>query len=115
MSEPDGVAAVAVVLTTLATVEQAEALARQLVEERLIACGNLVPGLTSLYRWDGAVACEAEVLLMMKTPTARVEQLFERVAQLHPYELPELVALPVDAVSAAYGRWVQNETNQGIA
>ena len=107
---PDEAWGVALVVTTLATRE--DALARQLVEERLIACGNLLPELMSVYRWEGRVHEEAEVLLLMKTTWPMVPKLFARVGEIHPYEVPELVALRPDQVAQAYGRWVQHETTE---
>lgn len=102
----------ALVLTTVADLEAGERLVRQLVEERLAACGNLVPGLVSIYRWGGEIAREGELLVLLKTRASGVSALFRRVEQLHPYEVPELVALPVDAVAEAYGRWVRQETTE---
>lgn len=102
----------ALVLTTAPDAETAAALARALVEERLIACGNLLPGLRSVFRWQGAVQEEAEVLLLMKTARPNVERVFRRVAELHPYEVPELVMLSADAVSDAYCRWVRRESTE---
>jgi periplasmic divalent cation tolerance protein len=101
-----------VVVTTLDGRAVAERLVHQLIEEQLIACGNLIPGMTSLYRWKGAVERATEVLVLLKTPRAKLEQLFRRVAELHPYELPELVVLSVEAVSHAYAGWVRQETNE---
>lgn len=80
-----------------------------LVEERLVACGNIVPGLTSIYRWRGDIANEAETLALLKTSRERLESLFERAAELHPYEVPELVALPAEKVSQAYCDWILQE------
>ena len=97
------------VLTTLPDREAAERLVRQLVEERLVACGNLIPGLQSIYRWKGEVASEAEVLVLLKTSRGRVDRLFERAAELHPYEVPELVAVTAAEVSRAYCQWVLEE------
>ena len=99
-----------VVLTTVPDRETGERLVRALVDERLVACGSLVPGLTSIYRWEGRVETSSELLVLLKTPAERIAELFERVAELHPYELPELVALPARAVSEAYSRWVRDET-----
>lgn len=97
-------------ITTAPDAQVADRLVSQLVDERLIACGNLVPGLTSIYRWQGAVERAGEVMVLMKTPSSLVERLFSRIGELHPYEVPELVALPAAAVSSAYCRWVQQET-----
>ncbi|MBW3629270.1 MAG: divalent-cation tolerance protein CutA [Gemmatimonadetes bacterium] len=103
---------VVLVLTTVPDRETGERLAGTLVDERRVACGNLVDGVTSIYRWQGGVENERELLLLLKTRRELVPGLFERVAQLHPYDVPELVALPVDAVSNAYSRWVRDETTE---
>jgi periplasmic divalent cation tolerance protein len=89
--------------------EQAAALARTVVEERLAACGNLLPGLRSIYRWEGVVHEEGEVLLLLKTTRARLAALRDRVLALHPYQVPEVLALPVEEGSAAYLAWVAGE------
>ncbi len=99
----------ALVLSTVPDTAVAERIARQLVEERLIACANLVPGLTSVYRWEGAVNAEPEVLLLMKTPRAALERLARRLPELHPYQVPELIVLPVEAGLDAYCSWVAAE------
>lgn len=101
-----------VVLTTTPDVASAERIGRALVEERLIACANLVPGLTSIYRWEGEVRAEGEVMLLMKTTADRLAQLERRLPELHPYDVPELVALPVSGALEAYGGWVMSETAQ---
>lgn len=100
----------ALCLTTVPDAETGERLATRLVEERLIACANLVPGLTSIYRWRGAVERESELLMLMKTPARLLERLEERLGELHPYETPEFLALPVEAGAEAYCRWVMQET-----
>lgn len=99
-----------VVLVTVPTPERAAEIARALVEERLAACGNVVPGLRSIYRWEGKVQEDAEALLLLKTTRARFEALRERVLALHPYDVPEVVALPVEAGSAPYLAWIASET-----
>ena len=98
------------VLSTVGDRESAEQLGRSLVEERLIACANLLPGLHSIYRWEGAIQSEGEVLLVMKTNGAAVERLVARVEELHPYDVPEVVCLPAAQVADAYRRWVLTET-----
>jgi periplasmic divalent cation tolerance protein len=105
-------AGIVFVVTTLDDGDAAERLVQRLVEEGLIACGNLMPGITSIYRWKGVVERATEILVLMKTREALVEALFARAAELHPYELPELVALPVHTVSHAYSAWVRQETNE---
>jgi periplasmic divalent cation tolerance protein len=99
-----------VVLVTTPTAERAAEIARAVVEERLAACGNVVPGLRSIYRWQGAVHDEAEALLVLKTTRARFEALRDRVLALHPYEVPEVIALPIEAGSAPYLAWISRET-----
>lgn len=102
---------VRVVFVTAPDVEAAAALVRSLVTERLAACGNLVPGITSIYRWEGEVHEDPEVLLILKTSEAQVEALVRRVAELHPYDVPEVLALPVDQGLPAYLSWVGSETS----
>jgi periplasmic divalent cation tolerance protein len=99
-----------VVLVTAPTAEKAAEIARAVVEERLAACGNVVPGLRSIYRWEGRVQEDAEALLVLKTTRARFEALRDRVLALHPYEVPEVIALPVAAGSARYLAWIGAET-----
>lgn len=99
-----------VVLVTTPSPERAAEIARTLVEERLAACGNVVPGLRSIYRWEGKVQDDAEALLLLKTTRARFDALRDRVLALHPYEVPEVIALPVEAGSARYLAWIADET-----
>jgi periplasmic divalent cation tolerance protein len=101
---------VTLVLTTVPDGDTGERLVRQLVDERLAACGNLVPGVVSIYRWEGAVQREGEVLVLLKTCGGSVERLFQRVTELHPYRVPELLSFPVGAGLAAYCEWVAAET-----
>lgn len=95
-----------VVLVTAPSEEKAAELARTVVEERLAACGNIVSRLRSIYRWEGKVQDEAEVLLILKTERARFEALRQRVVALHPYEVPEVIALPITAGHPAYLQWI---------
>jgi periplasmic divalent cation tolerance protein len=87
--------------------ERAQHLARTLVAERLAACVNRLPGIASSYRWQGEVITEVEALLLIKTTTARFAALRERLLALHPYDLPELVAVPVERGHDAYLDWVR--------
>lgn len=95
-----------VVLVTAPSAEKAAGIARALVSERLAACGNVVPGLRSLYRWEGKVQDDAEALLLLKTTRRRFAALRARVLALHPYQVPEVLALPVWAGHAAYLDWI---------
>lgn len=101
--------AVEVVLVTAPDAETGARIARVLVEERLAACVNVVPGLRSIYRFEGRIEDEAEVLLLAKTRTDRRAALAERVKEIHPYALPEVLALPAAGGSAAYLDWVRGE------
>lgn len=95
-----------VVLSTVATPEDAERIARALVEKGLAACVNVVPGLVSIYRWKGKVERDEERLLVIKTVGERFGALREELLRLHPYEVPELLALPVADGAPAYLAWL---------
>ena len=95
-----------VVLSTVPDQKSAEKIAAALVEERLAACVNLVPGLTSIYRWKQEVKREPECLLVIKSSADRFEALRERLRALHPYETPEILALTVSHGDPAYLAWL---------
>jgi len=95
-----------VVLSTVATAEDAERLARTLVERRLAACVSVVPGLTSIYRWEGETRKAEERLLVIKTGADLFEQLRVALVELHPYEVPEVIALSVAAGHGPYLGWL---------
>ena len=99
------------VVSTAPTREVAQRIARALVEERLAACVNLVEGVHSIYRWEGAVEEAGEVMLVAKTRADRCEALAARVEALHPYALPEVVVLKVDGGSQRYLDWVVSESS----
>ena len=101
---------VVVVLVTAPSEEVAAELARALVGEGLAACVNIVPGLRSIYAWKGEVCDDPEVLLVVKTRRARFAALRDRVLALHPYELPEVIALDVADGHAPYLDWVRDRT-----
>jgi periplasmic divalent cation tolerance protein len=100
---------VVVVLSTFPSSEKAAEIARVLVDERLCACVNLVPAVRSIYRWQGAIHDDAEVLAIVKTTAERVEALRDRLIALHPYEVPEAIVLPVTGGHAPYLAWVTGE------
>ena len=101
-----GVSGKIVVLCTIGSAEDAERLARAVVERGLAACVSVVPGVTSVYRWKGEIARDAEWLLVMKTSAARFEALREAVVELHPYDVPEVVGLPIEHAHAPYLEWI---------
>jgi len=98
-----------VVLTTLANDADARALVTALVAARLVACGTLLPGARSIYRWEGQVKEEAEVVVLLKTDASRWEALCAAVRERHPYQVPELLALPVERGLAPYLAWLTSE------
>lgn len=95
---------------TVPDLDVADRIARMLVGEGLAACVNRVPGVVSTYRWQGELHVDAEVLLLIKTTRERFEVLCERLVALHPYELPELIAVDVAAGHAPYLDWLARET-----
>lgn len=110
MSASGRTPAALVVLITCPTRAVGQRLARTLVEEGLAACVNLVPGLLSYYRWQGKLCRDPELLLIAKTRRAKLTRLQRRVRELHPYSLPEIIALPVSAGSRPYLAWIREST-----
>jgi periplasmic divalent cation tolerance protein len=99
-----------IVLTTMPADDRADELARALVEERLAACVNVLGPMSSTYRWRQTVEHEAERQLVIKTSRQRVPALKRRIRELHPYELPELIVIPIEDGTAAYLQWVAEQT-----
>jgi periplasmic divalent cation tolerance protein len=110
MSETGPDSGVRVILTTAPSGEVAERLALELVAERLVACVNVVPGVLSVYRWQGAVRRDDEVMLVLKTVAGRVPGLLARLPELHPYDVPEILVLRVEEGSRSYLEWLAGET-----
>lgn len=98
-----------VVLTTCESQDQAEQLARHLVDHRLAACVNILPGARSIYRWKDKIEDSAEFVLVIKSRRDVFNKVREAIAQLHSYEIPEVIALPVVDGSDAYLRWLDRE------
>lgn len=103
----------AAVLITCPDREVAERIARALLEERLAACVNITGPLLSLFWWEGRIDRAEEFLLLVKTRTSLLERLIARVRELHPYEVPEVVALPIIGGSEDYLAWLGEETRSG--
>jgi periplasmic divalent cation tolerance protein len=109
---PGEAESIRVALTTVGSLEEGRRMARALVERRLAACVNLVPNLTSIYRWRGAVEEAEEVLLVIKTTEAQLAALEAAVRELHSYEVPEFLALRVEAASQPYLEWLLDSVEQ---
>ena len=99
-----------VVMITAGSEEEGAAIARALLEERLIACANLIGGIRSLYRWEGKVCDDPEILLLCKTERRLFSRLAEKVKSVHSYDVPEIIALPLVEGWQPYLDWVGQET-----
>ena len=95
------------IYAVFANADEAATIGRQMVEERLAACVQVVPGLTSVYRWEGTVESAPEQLLLVKSTVDRFEAIRERILSEHPYDTPEVIAVPVVAVDPGYAEWVE--------
>jgi len=104
-----------IVFTTIANEEEAVKLIRELLDRRLIACGTVQSGGRSIYRWEGKIADETEAILMLKTRSGCVEGLRRAFTELHPYKVPELLAIPVTGGLERYLGWINSETSLTLA
>ena len=95
-----------VVLSTAGSEEEGARIAKSLVKQKLCACVNLVPGIRSFYRWEGAIQDDAEVLLIIKTTNGKLQALSDHLAELHSYDVPEMLAIAVEEGSAPYLDWL---------
>ena len=100
-----------IVLCTCPDMGTAEGIANQVVRSGLAACVNIVPGLKSVYLWKGAVEADDELLLLIKTTEARYQELEAAIREAHPYELPEIVCVPILAGLPGYLQWIQDATS----
>ena len=100
----------AVIYSTFGTVESARHVASVLVEERLLACANLLPGAISIYRWEGTTHADPEIVLIGKTRADLVRAAIERLRALHPYEIPCITSWPIEASSPIYAEWIKRAT-----
>ena len=101
-----------IALCTIDSREKAHTLAQALLERRCIACANLIPGVESVYWWEGRIESAAEVLMVFKTSADRINELKATVTELHPYDTPELLILPVTQGLDRYLAWVEKETRR---
>ncbi len=103
---------IVLVLVTVPNADVGRSIARALIDERLVACVNRIPGVVSTFRWEATVQEESEELLVLKTTRSSLDALEARVSALHPYQVPEFVVMAADRVSAAYAGWVRAETTR---
>lgn len=101
---------VILVFCTFPDAEQARQIGTSLVHDRLAACVNLIPGIESIYHWQGKVETNQEVLALFKTTASCYPELQQRLIELHPYDVPEILAVSPNAVSPAYAQWVGDST-----
>ncbi|MFN7975030.1 MAG: divalent-cation tolerance protein CutA [Acidobacteriota bacterium] len=101
---------VRVVFSTVGSEADAARIAEALVNEHLVACVNVISGVRSIYRWKGVIQRDDELLLVIKTARDRLEAAMTRLKELHPYEVPEMVVLPVEGGHGPYLDWVRDET-----
>jgi periplasmic divalent cation tolerance protein len=105
-------AALWVVMTTVSKQEEGQVLARHLVEERLVACAQVLPPMQSVFRWQGQVTAETESLILLKLPAEAYPRLERRLRELHPYSEPEIIALDASQVSSSYLQWAREQIQE---
>jgi periplasmic divalent cation tolerance protein len=101
---------VAIVYTTIDDIQAARRIAKTLVEEQLVACVNIIPKIESYYKWKGKIENEEEVLMIAKTVDENVKKTIQRIKQLHSYELPDIIVLPIIGGLKEYLDYIANET-----
>jgi periplasmic divalent cation tolerance protein len=102
---------VAAVYTTIDNIQDARKIAKTLVEEQLVACVNIMPNIESIYRWKGKIEEDSELVLIAKTVDDNIEKTIGRIKELHSYELPDIVALPIIGGLKEYLEYIVNETS----
>jgi periplasmic divalent cation tolerance protein len=103
---------ISILVSTFPTIDSARNAVRTLVQERLVACGNMMPGIESIYRWQDAIESSTEVMVIFKTTTSVAGQAQERLRELHPYDVPEILQISVDGAWPAYLGWVRAQTGK---
>ncbi|MEI7863903.1 MAG: divalent-cation tolerance protein CutA [Chthoniobacterales bacterium] len=98
------------VLSSFPDAETAAQIVKTLVDEKIVACGTILPGARSIYAWDGKVEDNAEVLVLFKTAAPCYAKLEKRLLKLHPYEIPMIIAFEAGAVAKNYAAWIQNSS-----
>ena len=100
-----------VALSTVGNAADAQRIGRALVERRLAACVNVVPGVTSIYSWKGGVSTDSELLLVIKTRREKLDEVRSALLELHPYEVPELIAMAIEGGHEAYLEWIEDSVS----
>ncbi len=99
-----------IIYSTTGNLQDAKKIAHSLVEEKLVACVNIIPKIESIYRWQGKIEEDIESVLIAKTTDKNVEKTIQRLKELHSYELPDIVAIPITSGLKEYLNWVEDET-----
>ena len=107
-----GASGIVFVYSTFPDIESARVAARALVERRLVACVNMIPGMISAYRWEGRVEEGEEIVFLAKTLASNADAVMAAIGELHPFDVPALVVLAVASASEAFGAWVNNEVSR---
>jgi periplasmic divalent cation tolerance protein len=102
------------ILTNVPDPECADRISRALVERRLAACVNILPGIRSVYQWEGKVEETQEITLLIKTAVLRYQEIERVILDMHPYQVPEIIALPITAGLPAYLGWIASETRKHV-
>lgn len=102
------------VLTNVPDIETAQAIAHTLVTRRLAACVNILPAVHSIYQWQGAVEEASEITVLIKTQQQRYAELEDAIRDMHPYDVPEIIVIPIVSGLAKYLKWIEDETKKDV-
>ena len=102
-----------VIFCTVSPKEEAKNIAKAIIEKKLAACANIIEGITSIYEWEGEICTEEECLMIIKTKKKIFSRIKEEIVSLHPYEVPEIISLPITEGLESYLSWVDKNTNPG--
>jgi len=97
---------ISMIVTSVGTEQQAVEISEELIERRLATCVNIVPCLRSIYRWKGKICEDTEYLLLVKSPTAHFDEIAAAIRELHSYELPEILSIPIERAEATFHEWI---------